>query len=314
MPSLKKCPICDSDSRTSIVNRNLQFQDGVVLTIWKCEACRHHWMPTTTEEQRRIEKGYGHSYVGFRTDDVFNRIVGNEIKTRLSVLAPPPCSLLDVGCGAGEFLAIASRHSYDCLGIDVSTDGVEIAKQKGLNAKAIDFLTHRFDQTFHVITMWDVMEHLRTPQEFLCRAAELLDDDGVLVLKIPGFGLLNFTILKWFPSRSGVLLGAPDHIQYFNPKSLGRLLGRCGFKNAIWYPDRQFRSKPPKASFKRKVSRLVQRTVGKVAGNQNLYLFATKRELPKDISSRLNADRIERFDCQLDSATFEAIRVRRASE
>jgi SAM-dependent methyltransferase len=254
-------------------------------------------MPTTNEEQLQIEKGYGHSYVGFRTDEVFNHIVGVEIKTRLAVLAPPPCSLLDVGCGAGEFLAIASQHSYDCLGIDVSTDGVEIARQKGLNARVFNFLTHDFDQTFHVITMWDVMEHLRTPHDFLCRAAELLDDGGVLVLKIPGFGLLNFNILKWFPSRAGVLLGAPDHIQYFSPESLRRLLGRCGFKNAIWFPSMPFRSKPPKASLKRKASRFMQRRIGKVAGNRNLYLFATKHDLPTDITGRLNADRIERLDC-----------------
>lgn len=295
MPSPKQCPICDSDSQTSIVNNNLRFENDLVLTIWKCESCLHHWMPTTNDEQRLIETGYGHSYVGFRKDEVFNRIVGNELKTRLSVVAPPPCSLLDVGCGAGEFLAIASEYSYDCLGVDVSKDGVEIARQKGLNAEAFDFLTHRFERSFSVITMWDVMEHLRCPREFLIRAAELLDDDGVLVLKIPGFGRLNFSILRWLPSRSSVLLGAPDHIQYFTPQSIGRLLGRCGFRNAIWYPNVKFRSKPPKASIKRKISRIAQRNIAKISGNQNFYLFATKHQLSDDTYVKLNADRREQL-------------------
>lgn len=288
----KHCPICNLDSHTRYVNRGLTFTGGLALDILKCQSCSHHWMPTTDQQQAKIETGYGQSYVCFRTDEVFNQVVTKELENRLSVVAAPPCSLLDVGCGAGEFLLTASQSGYDCLGVDVSQDGVNIAKQKGLHAEAYDFLNHEFGRKFKVITMWDVMEHLKSPAAFLHRAASLLDDDGILVLKIPSFGNLNFHLLNYFPTRSGILLGAPDHIQYFTPHSLNKLLSRCGFEQAIWFQSKKFRSKPPNASLRRKISRFAQRVAGQLAGNRNLYLFATKQIINSALTQQLKPKRI----------------------
>ena len=112
----KECPICTSAESTSVVVKKLQFANGLDLSVYECADCRHPWIPTTDDEQQIIEKRYGQTYVGFRKDEVFNEIVRNEIQNRLSLIAPPPCSLLDVGCGGGEFLSLASKFSYDCLG------------------------------------------------------------------------------------------------------------------------------------------------------------------------------------------------------
>jgi SAM-dependent methyltransferase len=278
MASPPACPACDSAS-TAVVHRGLRFREGLRLAVWGCQKCGHRWLPTTADEQRLIEKGYSEVYTGFRKDDYYNQVVGDEIRRRLARLAAPPGPLLDVGCGNGEFLAVATGAGYESLGVDVSPDGVAIARGKGLRAEAVNFLTHPFTGKFRIITMWDVMEHLQQPQQFVVRAGELLEDGGVLVLKIPAFGRLNFSILQLFPRRAGVLLGAPDHVQYFTPPSLERLLARSGFVEAGWFPSQKFRTKPPTRSPLRKVSRLVQTLVGRLSGNSNLYLVASRQPL-----------------------------------
>lgn len=288
------CPAC-AGRATRVIHRGLVFQGGLRLPVWRCDVCSHRWLPTTESEQREIEKIYGQTYAGFRKDEYYNRVVADEIRRRLGLLAPPPGPLLDVGCGNGEFLAVAAEQGYDCLGVDVSADGVAIARGKGLRAEAVDFLTHPFPDRYRIITMWDVMEHLQQPQAFVLRAGELLATDGVLVLKIPAFGGLNFGVLKLFPARATVLLGAPDHVQYFTRQSVSRLLARSGFATAGWFPSQKFRTKPPTRSPLRKLSRLVQRCVGRFSGNSNLYLVASRQPLAAELASRIDFQQVEFF-------------------
>lgn len=233
--------------------------------------------------------------MGFRKDEFFNRVVRQELKDRIGKIASPPSRLLDVGCGNGEFLTAASEHGYTCLGIDVSNDAVEIVKKAGLDAVTCNFLTHSFETKFRVITMWDVMEHLQKPQEFVERARELLEPDGVLILKIPSFGWLNFTILRGFPSKGSVLLGAPGHVQYFTRGSLARLLGRAGFVEAGWFANKKFRSKPPTKSWQRQISRTVQKFTAWVARNSNLYVFVTADGFSDRLRSSVHFNFVEKL-------------------
>jgi SAM-dependent methyltransferase len=289
-----ECPACGGDA-TSIIHRGLVFRENLRLPVWQCNACDHRWLPTSSEQQTQIEMGYGESYAGFRKDEYYNRVVGEEIQKRLRLLAPPPGPLLDVGCGNGEFLAVATEHGYDSLGIDLSADGVAIARQKGLRAEAVNFLTHPFPGKFRIVTMWDVIEHLQFPQSFIARSGELLDDDGILVLKIPSFGSLNFRILHFFPGKSGVLLGAPDHIQYFTHRSLERLLVRSGFVQAGWFPSKKFRTKPPNRSLVRSLSRFVQRNVGRLSKNCNLYLVASRKPILSSLADQIDFQQVVTF-------------------
>jgi 2-polyprenyl-3-methyl-5-hydroxy-6-metoxy-1,4-benzoquinol methylase len=286
------CPACDG-RLTRVIHRGLLFGADLRLPVWHCQPCGHRWLPTTADEQRQIEQIYSAVYAGFRHDEFYNRVVGKEIRQRLGPLAPPPGPLLDVGCGNGEFLAVATAQGYDCLGVDVSAAGVALAREKGLRAEAVNFLTHPFAGRFRIITMWDVMEHLQQPRAFVLRAGELLAEDGILVLKIPAFGALNFSVLQWFPARATVLLGAPDHVQYFTPASIARLLARSGFTEAGWFASQPFRTKPPTRSLTRRVSRQIQKTVGRLSGNSNLYLVASRQPLPAGLKNQIDFLRIE---------------------
>jgi hypothetical protein len=53
------------------------------------------------------------------------------------------------------------------------------------------------------------------------------------------------------------------------------LLKRSGFSGITWYEAKQFRTKPPTKSFKKKIGRSIQKSVGEWSGNENLYLVAS---------------------------------------
>jgi cyclopropane fatty-acyl-phospholipid synthase-like methyltransferase len=68
-------------------------------------------------------------------------------------------SLLDIGCGQGNFLKqLSDIHT---LGIDLSQEQINICQQKGLNAKCID--VNKLDEKFQMATaVFDVVNYLDT--------------------------------------------------------------------------------------------------------------------------------------------------------
>lgn len=289
------CPACDRSSPEPVRTNLLAFRAGLTLQAMLCGSCDHRWLVTSPEIQRRIEEAYGKHYTGFRIDERFKTVVAGEIERRLVRVRPPPARVLDVGCGNGEFLALAAAAGYAAQGIDVSPTSSELCRSKGLSAVAGDFLSHDFGSRFGLVTMWDVMEHLREPAAFVTRAYSLLEETGVLVLKIPSKGALNFRILRTFPRRGGVLLGAPNHIQFFSRRSLARLLGRAGFVEMMWFQHMRFRVRPETRNLAKLAARGVSRVVAAAASDENLYVLATKLPFTREVVESVAHRNVERL-------------------
>lgn len=94
-----------------------------------------------------------------------------------------PSTVLEIGCGSGQFLhKIAHAVDY-CLGLDINRDALTKARTKGLNVsdQAIDSL----DQKFDMVVMFQVLEHLPTPMIWLKKMTDRLNSRGTLVIAVP---------------------------------------------------------------------------------------------------------------------------------
>jgi len=245
--------------------------------ILRCRACRHRWMWTSKTEQRRIEQAvYTHDYAGYRADPVFEQAIRTLLDSEIVPRLPQQARILDVGCGSGDFLTAAKERGLRPKGIDVSEDGAGLCREKGLDAMAGDFLTENFETTFDAVTMWDVIEHLRDPGAFFERTRHLLRDGGLFIGKVPGFGNVSVELSRRVPRLAGMLLGAPDHVQYFTRSSLDALLRRTGFE-VEWLQPRanRLRGKRRGGSLKRRAGRLTASLVRRLSGDENLYFVAT---------------------------------------
>jgi 2-polyprenyl-3-methyl-5-hydroxy-6-metoxy-1,4-benzoquinol methylase len=216
---------------------------------------------------------FTHDYSGYRPDskyvEAMTGLATRELLTRVS----PPARVLDIGCGAGDFLAIAETLGYSAEGIDISQASADICRARGLNAQAGDFLSHPYDSQVDVITMWDVIAHLEDPAAFLDRARSLLTIRGKLFIKTPGFGHLTVEIANRWPRTAGTLVGAPSHCQYFNRSSLSALLTRTGFAPQ-WIGAGSARSSRAAGSLKRRLARRFRSAISHLSGDSNLYLVA----------------------------------------
>jgi 2-polyprenyl-3-methyl-5-hydroxy-6-metoxy-1,4-benzoquinol methylase len=212
-------------------------------------------------------------YSGYRADPTYVRSVTDVIRDVLIPRIPPPARVLDIGCGAGDFLSAAASFGYEVEGIDVSQTSAEICRSRGIECVAGNFLEHEFDDRFDLIVMWDVAAHLRDPGAFLARARTLLTKRGIVFLKTPIFGDLSVRLSNRWPRAAGTLLGAPSHNQYFNRKSLAMLCSIAGF-DPEWIKAGQARSAPEGGSLKRRLARQVRRTVSRFSGDVSVYVAA----------------------------------------
>jgi len=134
--------------------------------------------------------------------------------------------LLDVGCASGFFLAVAHENSWESHGLELSEYAAEEGRKLGRDivcGTLDDFEAP--DGSYDVVTMWDVIEHMRRPRMDLEAANRLLKLGGSLALTTPAIDSLPAWLFreKWMGFKED------EHLYFFSKKTLTRLLEQCGF-------------------------------------------------------------------------------------
>ncbi|MBL7159603.1 glycosyltransferase, partial [Candidatus Microgenomates bacterium] len=99
-------------------------------------------------------------------------------------------SLLDLGCGDGDFAILAANEVIKVIGVDkklpFSTTLCRAVENLEFKKKNINHLI--FKERFEIITMYHVLEHLNQPEKVLKKIKDLLKPKGFLVLEVPLVG------------------------------------------------------------------------------------------------------------------------------
>lgn len=94
-----------------------------------------------------------------------------------------PKSILEIGCGSGEFLKKVFSGVEYSLGLDINESALEQARQKGLEVSAKS--VHDLEKSFDMILLFEVLEHMESPGELLKALERKLNPGGVLVIAVP---------------------------------------------------------------------------------------------------------------------------------
>src|SRR5262249_22031505 len=81
------------------------------------------------------------------------------------------------------------------------------------------------DQSFHVVTLFHVMEHVTHPRRVLAEVSRILKANGSIILQVPNIDSWQFKTFraKWYG------LDIPRHVIDYSKESMLRLLGDSGF-------------------------------------------------------------------------------------
>lgn len=135
--------------------------------------------------------------------------------------------LLDVGCASGEFLLAAQARGWEVYGLETSPLGAELARQRtGAEIYVGTLDTAPYEEGwFDVITLWDVIEHVQSPSSYVGLITRLVRQGGMFALTTPNIRSMAYKLL----GRNWEVVGPNDHIYYFSPRTLTRLLKTNSF-------------------------------------------------------------------------------------
>lgn len=128
--------------------------------------------------------------------------------------------LLDIGCGTGGFLQAAKQSNWTVLGIEPDTKARGIANIKTANSV---FEPHKLNElesnSFDVITLWHVLEHLPNLEEQVSILKKLLKQNGALIVAVPNYKSYDAQVYK----SNWAAYDVPRHLWHFSQESISNL-------------------------------------------------------------------------------------------
>lgn len=142
-------------------------------------------------------------------------------------------SLLDVGCGTGDFLQVASRGGWSITGIEPNTNARAIANKK-TNHRVFDQdqLFHLKPNSFDIITLWHVLEHLPDLDSHFTLFKNLLKPNGSLIIAVPNYKSYDAEVYQEFWAAYDV----PRHLWHFSRTSIKKLSNKVNLELAKIVP------------------------------------------------------------------------------
>ncbi|OLC90001.1 MAG: hypothetical protein AUH86_24300 [Acidobacteria bacterium 13_1_40CM_4_58_4] len=218
-PKLVNCPICGAPVR--------QMPKHPEAELFRCSGCSHAFSrPGSIVEPET----YGNSYYEeqhrrwFETPNV-------ELFGRLAECIGKSASVIDVGCGRGDFLRFIQkiRPDLQLTGIDLSGT----AHGDGIRFIRGDILSTEINERFDAVVSLAVIEHIPDVKGFIQRLRALTKPGGVVVAMT-----LNDSSLLYALARAGRHLDVPlafdrlyskHHLHHFTRKSLRTIFLHAGF-------------------------------------------------------------------------------------
>jgi len=205
--------------------------------IFFCPKCHLCWLDFNEDYQNFLhsyyEKGYFQGDIKYRAYANYEedkKTIQRNMNNYLNKIKKFKSSgkILDVGCATGYFLEVAQEEKFHPYGIDVSHYAIDIAKKKfHENVQCSSIASSKLNnQNFDIITMFDILEHLKEPIEDLKILHKSLKDDGLLVIQT---GDTKSTWAKTM-KHNWHFYAPPQHLYFYSAKNINTLLSKAGFQ------------------------------------------------------------------------------------
>jgi len=267
------CPFCQSNSTRDYCHTfDQEAEPSDVRACVECGTLFLYPQPDST----RLARAYASNYYGGNDQAKFNpwieKLRGYFAQKRARFLTqglPPTARILDVGCGDGRLLrTIGSRGSFELHGIELEGLAAErAATVKGIHLHLGTLSSCKLpEQSFDLVTLAHVFEHLPDPSEAITELDRLLRPSGRLFLSFPNCASWQ---ARWF-GGAWFHLDPPRHLTLVHPVALIKRLEGMGFRCI----DESH------LNWEQNIYGWVQSTLNKLPQKRNLLYECLKRNRP----------------------------------
>jgi SAM-dependent methyltransferase len=237
-----RCTVCGGD-QWSFVRTGCdlyQPKDEASFRLYRCVSCGQIMQnPLPTSDQ--LSRAYSAEYAPYRPAwkeaswplwKILRELTTSRRLRRLRKYGKGS-KMLEVGCGAGDFLHAVHRAGWEVNAVEYS-DALAgaLRTELGFDVRTGDLVPGLWENgTFDVVALWSVLEHLSNPLEALETTRSYLKVGGVALIQIPTlYGVQQGKRLHQY----WALLDLPRHISFFGREALADLCKKADMELIVF--------------------------------------------------------------------------------
>ncbi|GAA0877427.1 class I SAM-dependent methyltransferase [Algoriphagus jejuensis] len=221
---LSKCPLCKSGlflNHSEITDYAVSKESFILCKCSNCQLLFTNPRPS----QKEIGPYYNFPEYFSHEDNaksltqwIYQKVRNYSIAKKVSFINQfsEKGSLLDYGCGTGEFLNAAKLKGWKVAGIEPNTKARTQAKLKLQNKVKSTISELKKDSNFDVITLFHVLEHIHDLRKTVKKILKHLKSEGYLIIAVPNHQ-------SWDAKNYGKHWAAwdvPRHLYHFDETSM----------------------------------------------------------------------------------------------
>jgi len=235
METLSNCPICNSSQFAPFISCIDHTVSRETYTIVQCNSCGFKFTNPRPEESKLGDYYKSEDYISHSNTKkglvnfLYQTVRKYTLLKKLQLVSKyyRTGKILDIGSGTGDFLRTMKSAKWETIGIEPSESTRKFAiKNYALDVRNESDLGLLESNSFDVISMWHVLEHVPNLNARLEDLFRLLKPNGLIIIAVPNCNSLDAKIYK----ENWAAYDVPRHLSHFTPKDIETLFHKHQMK------------------------------------------------------------------------------------
>lgn len=233
---IQNCPACGSNKYEKVLIASDYLVSGESFEIIECNDCSLRFtspIPDRNEIGNYYESDDYISHTG-KGNSIINKIyrIVQYFTLRLKkkkvekFSQKKSGSILDIGCGTGDFLKTMKQSGWEINGVEVNDIARKIAENNtcSIILNQAEFIEG--EQKYDIITLWHSLEHLHELEQYLNKISISLNANGVVMIAVPNYKSFDAEYFK----QDWTAYDVPRHLYHFSFSAIVELMEKFKFK------------------------------------------------------------------------------------
>jgi len=234
LEKINHCPICDNSKFDEYIKSKDYLVTGESFTIVKCSQCDFVFTNPRPDKENLANYYKSDQYISHtdKSNNLLNtlyktaRVFTLKRKERLVRTLVEEKSILDYGCGTGDFLKVCHKKSWNIYGFELDAHAASIAQQK-TGIKIINEISQISKiNNVSLITMWHVLEHISDLNDTIKQLVRVLKEDGKMLIAVPNIDSYD----AGYYQDTWAAYDLPRHLYHFTQETMEKLMKKHNLK------------------------------------------------------------------------------------
>lgn len=228
-----KCPWCGSEETQQYLSLKDYFLTFENFEIYECRQCKLKFTVPVPQELGHYYKSEKYLSHSDKRNGLFAKIYNIVKKKNIKNKYKYSCgdlkvgNVLDIGCGVGDYLNYCKSKGWNIAGVEPDADARKISENKlNVNILRPNDLSQIPDNSFDVVTMWHVLEHVENLHEEIRQLERIVKNGGRLVIALPNHNSFDAQFYGEFWAAYDV----PRHLMHFSKECIKNIFKSTSFE------------------------------------------------------------------------------------